>query len=64
MRTDGGREMGRPRGAVLWPLGLLLTAVATGFGMWHALMHDVLTPAAALATEGASERQLVRGAAR
>ena len=40
MRTDVGREDGRPRGAVLWPLGLLLTALAGGFGMWHALMHD------------------------
>jgi hypothetical protein len=40
MGTDSGRGGGRPRGAVLWPLGLLLTAVASGFGMWHALMRD------------------------
>ena len=48
MRTDAGqREGGRPRGAVLWPLGLLLTAVAGGFGMWHALMRDPDPPAVA-----------------
>jgi hypothetical protein len=46
MRTDAEREGGRPRGAVLWPLGLLLTAVASGFGMWHALMRDTDAPAA------------------
>lgn len=40
MRMDGGRRRQRPRGAVIGPLGLLLAAVATGFGMWHALMHE------------------------
>lgn len=40
MRMDGRREVRRPRGAVLRPLGLLLAAAVTGFGMWHALMHD------------------------
>ena len=40
MRTDGGRRRQRPRGAVIGPLGLLLAAALTGFGMWHALMHD------------------------
>ena len=39
MRTDG-RELRRPLGAVLGPLGLLLIAAATGFGMWYALMQD------------------------
>ena len=40
MRTDGRRGFRRPRGAVLRPLGLLIAAVAGGFGMWHALMQD------------------------
>jgi hypothetical protein len=44
MRTDGGRVLGRPRGAVLRPLGLLLVAALTGFGMWHVLVHDGLGP--------------------
>jgi hypothetical protein len=39
MRMDG-RELRRPRGAVLGPLGLLLIAVVTGFGMWRVLMRD------------------------
>lgn len=43
MRTEG-RELRRPRGAVLGPLGLLLLAVVTGFGMWHVLMQDAPTP--------------------
>lgn len=40
MRTDGRRELRRPVGAVLRPLGLLVAAVASGFGMWHALVQD------------------------
>ena len=44
MRTDGRRDLGRPRGAVLGPLGLLLAAVATGFGMWHVLMREPAEP--------------------
>ena len=40
MRTDGRRELRRPPGAVLRPLGLLAVAVVTGFGMWRALMQD------------------------
>ncbi len=40
MRTDGRREHRRPRGAVLGPLGLLLAALATGFGMWHVLTRE------------------------
>ena len=40
MRTDGRRDIGRPRGAVLGPLGLLIAALATGFGMWHVLMRE------------------------
>jgi hypothetical protein len=40
MRMDGRREVRRPRSAVLRPLGLLVAAAVTGFGMWHALMHD------------------------
>jgi hypothetical protein len=32
---------------VLRPLGLLLAAAASGFGMWHALMQDGVTPAGA-----------------
>ena len=40
MRTDGRRNDGRPRGAVLRPLVLLIAAVMTGFGMWHALTRD------------------------
>lgn len=40
MRTDGRRGFRRPRGAVLRPLGLLIAAVAGGYGMWHALMQD------------------------
>ena len=47
MRTGAGEESGRPRGAVLWPLGLLLTAVASGFGMWHALMRVDAAPSSA-----------------
>ena len=43
MRTDG-RELGRPRGAVLGPLGLLLAALATGFGMWHVLTREPAAP--------------------
>jgi hypothetical protein len=39
-RMDGGVDLQRPRGAVLRPLGLLLAAVLTGFGMWHVLMQD------------------------
>jgi hypothetical protein len=39
MRMDG-REIGRPRGAVLGPLGLLLAAVMSAFGLWHALTND------------------------
>ena len=42
MRTEG-RELRRPRGAVLGPLGLLLVALVTGFGMWRALMSDGVT---------------------
>jgi hypothetical protein len=44
MRTDGRRERRRPRGAVLGPLGLLLAAVATGFGMWHVLTREPVVP--------------------
>ncbi len=44
MRTEG-RRRGRPRGAVLGPLGLIIVAVATGFGMWHALMREPIDPA-------------------
>jgi hypothetical protein len=40
MRMDGRREHRRPRGAVLGPLGLLLAALATGFGMWHVLTRE------------------------
>lgn len=40
MRTEGSRELRRPRGVVLRPLGLLLAAIATGLGMWHVLMRD------------------------
>ena len=40
MRTDGRRGLRRPRGAVLGPLGLLVAALAGGFGLWQALMHD------------------------
>jgi hypothetical protein len=36
MRTDG-RELRDRAVAVLGPLGLLLSAVVTGFGMWHVL---------------------------
>jgi hypothetical protein len=43
MRTDG-RELRRPRSAVLGPLGLLLIAVVTGFVMWRVLMQDGGTP--------------------
>lgn len=43
MRTDG-RRRGRPRGAVLGPLGLIIAAVATGFGMWHVLMREPVDP--------------------
>lgn len=39
-----GRRLRRPRGAVLGPLGLLLVAVVTGFGMWHVLMQDGPAP--------------------
>jgi hypothetical protein len=46
MRTDGLRDARRPRGAVLRPLGLLLAAVVTGFGMWHVLMQDGRSPRA------------------
>jgi len=48
MRTDGGREVERPRGAVFGPLALLLAAVVTGFGMWHVLMRDGGPPAASV----------------
>ena len=44
MRTDGRRELRRPAGAVLRPLGMLVAAVASGFGMWHALMQDGQRP--------------------
>ena len=44
MRTEG-RRRGRPRGAVLGPLGLIIVAVATGFGMWHVLMREPVEPA-------------------
>ena len=40
MRVDGRRKLRRPRAAVLRPLGLLLAAAASGFGMWQALMQD------------------------
>ncbi|HXJ32764.1 MAG TPA: hypothetical protein VMS22_01890 [Candidatus Eisenbacteria bacterium] len=41
MRRDDGRAAGgRPRGAILRPLVLLIAAVATGFGMWRVLMND------------------------
>ncbi len=40
MRTEGRRELRRPVGAVLRPVGLLVAAVASGFGMWHALVQD------------------------
>ncbi len=40
MRRDGRAAGGRPRGAILRPLVLLIAAVATGFGMWHVLMND------------------------
>jgi hypothetical protein len=55
MRMDG-RELRRPRGAVLGPLGLLLIAVATGFGMWHVLMQDRVAPRAARLTRHESPR--------
>ena len=61
MRTDAEREGGRPRGAVLWPLGLLLTAVAIGFGMWHALMRESDAPTAYDRTIAA---RLVQGTSR
>jgi hypothetical protein len=44
MRADGRRNMKRPRGAVLRPLGILIAAAASGFGMWHALMQDGAGP--------------------
>ena len=40
MRTVEAREVRRPRGMVLRPLVLLLAAIVTGLGMWHALMQD------------------------
>ena len=39
MRTEA-RELRRPLGAVLRPLGLLAAAVVIGFGMWRVLMRD------------------------
>ena len=42
MRTDGRRELRRPVGALLRPLGFLVFAIAGGFGMWHALVEDGL----------------------
>jgi hypothetical protein len=30
---------------VLGPLGLIIVAVATGFGMWHVLMREPVDPA-------------------
>jgi hypothetical protein len=39
MRMEG-RELERPRGAVLGPLGLLLAAAMSAFGLWHALTTD------------------------
>ena len=48
MRTDERRDMRRPRGAVLRPLGLLIAAIATGVGMWRVLMRDDGPPDAQL----------------
>ena len=59
MRTDGRRDAERPRGAVLGPLALLLAAAATGFGMWHALMHDGVDAAPPVAAN-----RLVHGTSR
>jgi hypothetical protein len=44
MMGTEGRELRRPRGAVLGPLGLLLVALVTGFGMWRALMQESEAP--------------------
>lgn len=62
MRTGAGEESGRPRGAVLWPLGLLLTAVACGFGMWHALTRADAAPSSAY--DHAVDDRLVHGTSR
>ena len=51
MRTDGRRDVERPRGAVLGPLALLLAAAATGYGMWHALMQDGADPTPPVAVD-------------
>ena len=48
MRTDVRRDMRRPRGAVLRPLGLLIAAIASGVGMWRVLMRDDGPPPAQL----------------
>jgi len=39
MRTDA-RELRRPVGAVLRPLGLLAAAIVIGLGMWQVLTWD------------------------
>ncbi len=59
MRTDGRRELRRPAGAVLRPLGLLVAAVASGFGMWHALMQDAAVHADRTALRETAQRQSV-----
>ena len=66
MRTDGGRRRQRPRGAVIGPLGLLLAAAITGFGMWHALTHDGEAPKAERLSrqDHPTHDQLVDGAPR
>ena len=66
MRTDGGRRRQRPRGAVIGPVGLLLAAAITGFGMWHALMHDGGAPKAPRLSrqDHQTHDQLVDGAPR
>ena len=65
MWTDGGREVARPRGAVLGPLAFLLAAAATGFGMWHALTHEDDAPLDQLSRhDRPADDRLVQGRSR
>jgi len=51
---------------VIGPLGLLLAAAITGFGMWHALTHDGEAPKAERLSrqDHPTHDQLVDGAPR